>query len=110
MGLFYALCPITVLGGSFAGTGGHNPIEPAQSGSAVVFGPSMFNFSEVAREFIANNAAVQVEDAQGISPVVDRLWMDLAERDRQTRAAQLLADQKRTILSRIMIEMAPFLK
>ena len=110
MGLFYALCSITVLGGSFAGTGGHNPIEPAQLGSAVIFGPSMYNFSEVAREFIANQAAVQVEDVQGIAPVVDRLWMDLAERDRQTRAAQLLADQKRTILSRIMIEMAPLLK
>ncbi|MFA4994908.1 MAG: 3-deoxy-D-manno-octulosonic acid transferase [Bdellovibrionales bacterium] len=110
MGLFYTLCPVTVLGGSFGGTGGHNPIEPAQLKSAIVFGPSMTNFSEVAREFISDAAAVQVQSAQEIAVTVGRLWQDEVERERMARAAQLLADQKRSILSRIMIEISPLLK
>ncbi|MFA5041837.1 MAG: 3-deoxy-D-manno-octulosonic acid transferase, partial [Bdellovibrionales bacterium] len=110
MGLLYALCPITVLGGSFGGTGGHNPIEPAQLGSAIVFGSSMYNFSEVAREFVSSRAAIQLKNADEIASAVDLLWMDGAERQRQAEAARLLAEQKRSILNRIIIELAPWLK
>jgi len=110
MGLFYALCPITVIGGSFAGTGGHNPIEPARLGSAIIFGPSMFNFSEIAQEFISEKAAIRLENAGEIASAVDLLWMDGSERDRQIQAARLLAEQKRSILNQIIVELAPWFK
>jgi 3-deoxy-D-manno-octulosonic-acid transferase len=110
IGLFYALCPVTVLGGSFTETGGHNPIEPAQLGSAVIFGPSMFNFSEIAQEFISDHAATQIQREDEIAPAVNRLWMQNAERDRQIEAARLLADKKRSILNQIILEISPWLK
>ncbi len=44
LGLFYRLCPIVVMGASFASGGGHNLIEPAQLGAAIIFGPHMHNF------------------------------------------------------------------
>lgn len=109
MGLFYALSPITVVGGSFAGTGGHNPIEPAHLGSAIVFGPSMHNFSEIEAEFISAKAAIRIDGAEAIAPAVHRLWMEDGERARLAQAARLLAGEKGIILDRIMAQLEPWL-
>ena len=110
LGLFYALCPVSVLGGSFVPTGGHNPIEPAQSGSAIILGPHMHNFSAITREFIAADAAIQLQNANEIAFAVDRLLTHDAERERLVQAARLLADQKRSIINQIITEMAPWIK
>ncbi len=42
LGLFYALCPIAMIGRSFSddGGGGHNPLEAAQLGCVVMTGPN----------------------------------------------------------------------
>jgi len=110
MGLFYALCPIAVMGGSFVRVGGHNPIEPAQLGAAIIFGPYMYNFTEITREFLNAQAAVQVQHENEIAFSVDRLLTHAEERDRRIQSARLLADQKRYILDQIIVEMEPWLK
>lgn len=110
MGLFYGLSPNVVMGGSFVRVGGHNPIEPAQTGSAIIFGPHMYNFSEIAREFLQEQAAVQINHANEIAFAVDRLLTRPEERMRRIQAAQLLADQKRHILDRTMMELEPWLR
>jgi 3-deoxy-D-manno-octulosonic-acid transferase len=63
LGLFYRLCRVALIGGSFAGGGGHNPVEAAQLDCAIFFGPHMHNFSSMAREFVRERAAVQLHDA-----------------------------------------------
>jgi 3-deoxy-D-manno-octulosonic-acid transferase len=45
MGLWYRLCPVTILGGTFGPTEGHNPWEPAALGSAILHGPRFANFA-----------------------------------------------------------------
>lgn len=66
LGLFYRLCPVTVMGGSFAKIGGHNPIEPAQIGSAIILGPEMFNFLSVRADFEGAQAAISVLTEEGL--------------------------------------------
>jgi 3-deoxy-D-manno-octulosonic-acid transferase len=109
MGLLYSLSPVTVMGGSFAGTGGHNPIEPAQLGSAIVFGPSMFNFSEIEREFVIEGAAMRIQTADEIAPSVDRLLVNTALCGSQVEKARLLADRKRSILKKVILELDPWI-
>jgi len=72
LGLFYRLSPITCIGGSFT-WGGHNPIEPAQLGSAMIFGPRMTNFDQIARELIVAKAALQVQTPEVLTATVARL-------------------------------------
>jgi len=110
MGLLYFLCPTTFVGGSFSGTGGHNPIEPAWLGSAIVFGPSMYNFSEIEKEFVFSQAAIQVERHEDLAPTVECLLGNEAKRIHQAKAAKDLAEQKRSILGKIMLEIEPWLK
>jgi 3-deoxy-D-manno-octulosonic-acid transferase len=45
MGLWYRLCPVTLIGGTFGPTEGHNPWEPAALGSAILHGPRIANFA-----------------------------------------------------------------
>ncbi len=110
LGLFYSLSPLAVLGGSFVPVGGHNPIEPAQLGAAVVFGPYMYNFSEISREFLSAQAAVALTQDYEIAATVDHLLTDSAARENLAQAARLLAEEKRHIIDKIIIEMEPWLR
>ncbi len=66
LGLFYRLCKFTVIGGSFADIGGHNPIEPAQLGCVIFYGPQMYNFITINEDFQSAQAAIQVADAAAL--------------------------------------------
>ena len=57
----YALASVVFVGGSLVPAGGHNILEPAVAGKAVVVGPHMENFQEIADQFRAESAMVQVE-------------------------------------------------
>jgi len=60
---FYEHATIIFVGKSLTSEGGQNPIEPGALGKAMVFGPNMQNFAEVARGFLQQDGAVQVRDA-----------------------------------------------
>ncbi len=52
----YALAGIAFVGGSLVPTGGHNILEPAQYGAAILVGPHTFNFRDIIRIFEKGNA------------------------------------------------------
>ncbi|MEE8342812.1 MAG: lipid IV(A) 3-deoxy-D-manno-octulosonic acid transferase, partial [Gammaproteobacteria bacterium] len=45
--LFFASADVAFVGGSLISAGGHNPLEPAALGVPALFGPHMFNFSDM---------------------------------------------------------------
>lgn len=108
LGLLYRLCPIACVGGSFA-WGGHNPVEPAQLGCAIVHGPRMTNFAAMAAELEGEQASVQVADAAGLADAVDRLLRDPAERARLGQAAMRVAERNGRVLDRVMDALSPLL-
>lgn len=108
LGLFYRLAPVTCLGGTFT-WGGHNPIEPAQLGCAMVFGPSMTNFAAMAEEFLAEGAAARVRSP---AELVQRVELMLAEpRDvfAMANAARAFVEQKRGVLDEVLRLLSPWL-
>jgi 3-deoxy-D-manno-octulosonic-acid transferase len=107
MGLFYRFSPLTVMGGSLTPVGGHNIIEPAQLGAAIVIGPYMFNFSEIAREFAAAGAARSVADTEDIPAVIEALLKDRAASQALGQAAKNLAQQKHHVLDEILQALDP---
>jgi 3-deoxy-D-manno-octulosonic-acid transferase len=63
MGLWLRLAPVVIMGGSFVpGIGGHNPLEAARVGAAVVTGPEVANAQEIYAEMLADAAAIQAAD------------------------------------------------
>jgi 3-deoxy-D-manno-octulosonic-acid transferase len=61
---FYEHADVVFVGKSLTAEGGQNPIEPCAFGKATVFGPNMQNFEPIARAFVTNNGAVQVQNAK----------------------------------------------
>jgi 3-deoxy-D-manno-octulosonic-acid transferase len=60
----YQLADVAFVGGTLVATGGHNIIEPAMYGKAIVVGPSMDNFREILDRFLAVDAGVRIQGAR----------------------------------------------
>lgn len=98
---FYAAADLCFMGGSLVPVGGHNLLEPAALGLAVVFGPHMFNFSGISRMFLEEGAALQVDESAALPEVVVRLLEDARLRDAMGRKGQALLEKNRGALARL---------
>ena len=77
----WGLADIAFVGGSLDGRrGGQNMIEPAAYGSAVLFGPHVWNFRQTVDQLLELNAAIQITDADALEQQVIRLLNDAEER------------------------------
>jgi 3-deoxy-D-manno-octulosonic-acid transferase len=82
----YSLATVVVIGGSFRSSGGHNPLEPAALGKAIVFGPDMANFRDIAGVFLRQGAARQCSP-ESLAQVVIELLRDEDGRQQMGRHA-----------------------
>ena len=57
---FYEHSDVIFVGKSITAEGGQNPLEPAALGKAIVFGPNMQNFLEIASALVKADGAIQV--------------------------------------------------
>ena len=99
LGSLWGLADVAFVGGSLDGKrGGQNMIEPAAYGTAVVFGPHVWNFRDTATRLVDNGAAIQVADGSELEVVIQRLLGDPGARRRLGVAAQrfVLAQQGAT--------------
>ncbi len=76
---YYAISYLAVIGGSFKEFGGQNPIEAIYMHKPVIFGNSMFNFSEVAKNSLDFGCAIQINKITDLFPVIDKLTSDFEE-------------------------------
>jgi 3-deoxy-D-manno-octulosonic-acid transferase len=113
MDFYYAAADVAVIGGSFAPLGGQNLIEACAAGAPVVFGPSMFNFSEAARLALEAGAAVQAADAADAIRVALNLLSNEERRKKLGLAGKALCDahrgatQKHLLLCEQLLGTAP---
>ncbi len=91
----YQLATAVFVGGSLVDQGGHNILEPAIFGKPIVFGPHMQNFKEIAEEFLANGAAVQISSDRDLESELLGLITDPVRRARLGAAARALVEANR---------------
>ncbi len=77
---FYEPATVVFVGKSLTAVGGQNPIEPGALGKPMVFGPNMQNFADVTQNFLAQDAALQVADADALEKALAGLLADKARR------------------------------
>jgi 3-deoxy-D-manno-octulosonic-acid transferase len=76
LGGLFGLADCVFMGGTLAARGGHNILEPALFGKAVIVGPHMENFAGVAEEFRAACAVVEVGGADELAGAVEQVLAD----------------------------------
>jgi 3-deoxy-D-manno-octulosonic-acid transferase len=93
LGLFYRLAQVVVLGGSLLeGLTGHNPLEPARLGKAIVTGPHTASFTGAYAALAKAGAVLVARDARELKTAVDALVAEpalartLGERARRAAA------------------------
>lgn len=110
LGIFYRAVPIAFVGASLLPQGGQNPIEAAQLGCAICFGPHMTNCRDIADALIAAEAAVEVRDAEGLVSHVAAMLADPGARARAGAAAQAVAATGRGATERVLDALQPLLQ
>jgi len=99
---YYAACDVAFVGGSIAAIGGQNVLEPAALCKPVVVGPHMFNFSDILKQLVEHQGALQIQDARGLEDAVGRLFQDPELRDRMGHAGLNLVNSGRGALHRTL--------
>jgi 3-deoxy-D-manno-octulosonic-acid transferase len=102
----YQVATAVFVGGSLVDQGGHNILEPAVFGKAIVFGPYMQNFSEIARAFVENDAAIQIRTARELEHALMALLTDPVRRARLGAAARALVEANRGARGKTMAAIA----
>ncbi|POF34706.1 3-deoxy-D-manno-octulosonic acid transferase [Roseibium marinum] len=110
MGLFYRLAPVTFLGGSFTDVGGHNPVEAALGGSALVTGPHVANARAVYKEFWAGKAALRASQPEDLTDLVAGLLRRPEDARDQASRARALVEAGRGVQEKILLLLRPYLK
>src|SRR4029079_16993311 len=83
LGAVWGLADVAFVGGSLDGKrGGQNMLEPAAYGSAVTFGPHVWNFRDAADRLLREGGAVQVADADALESAIQNLLNDTSRRRR----------------------------
>jgi 3-deoxy-D-manno-octulosonic-acid transferase len=78
---FYEHATVIFVGKSLTAEGGQNPIEPGALGKAMIFGPNMQNFADIASSFLSHGGALQIRDAAELEKTLTRLLDDPSRRE-----------------------------
>lgn len=108
LGLWYRLCPISFVGGSLVPHGGHNLIEPAQLGSAVIVGPYVHNFRDLADAMAASAALTTVENGKRLAESVLAMLEDPAIARRAAAAGRRFAREQGGATEQVMERLGPW--
>jgi len=78
---WYDIATIVFIGKSLAARGGQNPVEAISARKPVIFGPHMENFASLAKQLIAENGAVCVQNSRELIEESRRLLRDATARE-----------------------------
>lgn len=107
MGTLYRAAPIACVGASFTPKGGHNPIEPAACGAAVLCGPDMSNCLDLMAVLTQAKAVEQVANAAQLAAAIDRLFASPDELARRQKAGLEATSHQADILDAAFKALAP---
>ena len=100
LGGIFGFADAVFMGGSLVERGGHNILEPAYFSRPIVVGPHMENFREIADEFRANSAFIEIAGPSELKLAVLRA----AEDETMGARAKACADLRRGAVDRVITQ------
>ena len=110
LGRVYSIGDVIYVGGSLIAHGGHNILEPAAHGKAIVVGHNMFNFKDTHVLFTKRSACITVHDEAELSAAVLRLFEDEAERRRMERETLAIVGENKGASRKTAVLLRDFLE
>lgn len=109
LGLFYRLSPVACIGRSFSddGGGGHNPIEAAQLGCAILHGPHVQNLQEIYRDMDQANAALMMTDEDHFLSTLRNLLIQPEHLQTLAQTGHAFTQTQHHVLDRVLENVLP---
>src|SRR5690606_10598875 len=104
---FYACAGVAFVGGSLQAVGGHNLLEPAALGVAVVTGPHLHNFVDIARRMDEAGALRIGADTDAVGTAIGDLLADPEARAAMAAEGLRLVQEGRGALARTLAMIRP---
>jgi 3-deoxy-D-manno-octulosonic-acid transferase len=104
----YGISDIAVIGKSFKGYGGQNPLEPAYWGKAIVCGPHMENFPFI-QDFYGHGAATEVNE-KSLCPALRKLLVSPETTKKMGEKAKELYMKKTGAVDRAMEVISQYIR
>jgi 3-deoxy-D-manno-octulosonic-acid transferase len=101
---------VAFVGGSLQAVGGHNLLEPAAVGTAMVTGPHLHNFVEISRRLKEAGALEIGRTAEEVEDLLAALLADAPRRAHMAAEGRLLVERGRGALGRTMAMVAEDLR
>ena len=99
---YYSVCDIAFIGGSLVDRGGQNMLEAAAASKPILFGPSVFNFEQIAQSMLETDSAIQVDDADNLMKTLSGLLLDDTKRVKLGENAKNLLEKHRGAVDRLL--------
>ncbi|MCQ8184933.1 3-deoxy-D-manno-octulosonic acid transferase [Parvularcula maris] len=110
LGVLYSVSDIAFVGGSLLPVGGHNPLEPARLGCAILHGPEVFNFADTYAAMRRSGSSGLVRNERDLAASLIRLLGD--EKTRKAMAGQAASwseKSAKTVLEALIEALEPLL-
>ena len=107
MPLWLQYAQVVFMGGSLVPVGGHNLLEPAAAGAAIVSGPHLHNFLEEAALLTPSGALHQVESADEVVTYVESLMSDSDQRTQLGESGRQAVQSNADMLERYTTALLP---
>ena len=106
--MFYAASDIAFVGGSLVPVGGHNLLEPAGMGLAVLTGPHIDNFAEIGRLLGQAGAVSMVRDETDLVEQACQLLENAESRTHAGDQGKTVVAANRGAVDEVMAALTPF--
>ena len=110
LGLFYYLCNISFIGGSLVNIGGHNPIEAANSNTAIISGNYIHNFTDIYDNLVKNNSALIVNNIYDLETHINEFLINPKSTDKYIKNARSYIKQQSDIIDKTILAITKYLK
>ncbi|SMN15679.1 Lipid IVA 3-deoxy-D-manno-octulosonic acid transferase [often with also] [uncultured Candidatus Thioglobus sp.] len=98
---YFEVSDVVFMGGSLNDTGGHNMLEPAALSKPILFGPTVFNFSEISTDLLLQQAAIQVQNSDDLFEQIATLLDDSKQLKALGKNAKIYFDSQQGAVKKI---------
>ena len=107
---YYSICDIAFIGGSLTENGCQNMLEAASLSRPTIFGPSVYNFEEISKQLLENDAAIQVANADELMMTITELMSNEARRSMLGANARKVFEDNQGAVKNVLSAIKPYIK
>ena len=107
---YYSICDIAFIGGSLTENGCQNMLEAASLSRPIIFGPSVYNFEEISKQLLENDAAIQVANADALMMTITELMSNEARRSMLGANARKVFEDNQGAVKNVLRAIKPYIK